>query len=91
MGRGIEGTPRNLYPEAWEEYITFLPPEDREDPNVAYYRLLTSDDFATRLAAAKAWNKWELGISQLVPDENVYDHLEDDTWYDNSTSSVLMM
>ena len=89
FGRGIEGTARNLYPDAWDENITFFPPEDREDPNAAYHRLLTSDDRATRLAAAKAWNKWELSISQLIPDENAFDLLEDETWYGGSLSSLL--
>lgn len=77
--RGFDGAAR-LYPELWDEYIDFLPPEDRADPYPAYHRLLTSDDPATKLAAAKAWNKWELGISKLIPDEADFQQLQDDTW-----------
>ena len=78
--RGFDGTAR-LYPELWDEFINFLPQEDRGNPYPAYHRLLTSDDYATRLAASKMWNKWELGISKLIPDENTFELLEDDTWY----------
>lgn len=70
-----------VYPELWEEYINFLPLEDRKDPYPAYLRLLTSEDYETRLAAARYWNKWELGISKLVPDEGAFDMLSDDRWY----------
>lgn len=77
--RGFDGTAR-LFPELWDEYINFLSPEDRADPYPAYHRLLTSDDHTTRLAAARAWNKWELGISNLVPNETAFDILSDDTW-----------
>jgi proline iminopeptidase len=80
FARGFNGAAR-LYPELWEEYLNFLPEEDRADPYPAYHGLLTSDDLATRLAAAKAWNKWELGISKLVPTESDFEQLEDDTWY----------
>ena len=34
----------------------------------AYYRRLTSDDRATRIASAKAWSTWEGGVITLLPD-----------------------
>ena len=77
--RGFDGAAR-IYPELWDEYINFLPPEDRSNPYPAYHRLLTSDDYTTRVAAAKAWNKWEVGISKLIPDEADFEQLKDDTW-----------
>ena len=77
--RGFDGTAR-LYPELWDEYINFLPEEDRSHPYEAYHRLLTSDDYETRLGAARAWNKWELGISKLIQDESSFEQLKDDTW-----------
>lgn len=76
---GLDGTAR-LYPELFDEYINFLPEKDRADPSTAYHRLLTSDDRATRLAASKAWNKWELGVSRLIPIAADFELLEDDTW-----------
>ena len=77
--RGFDGAAR-IYPELWDEYINFLPSEDRSNPYPAYHRLLTSDDYKTRVAAAKAWNKWEVGISKLIPDEADFEQLKDDTW-----------
>lgn len=69
-----------LYPEAHEEMIGFLPPGERGDVWPAFYKRLTSDDYRTRVEASRAWNKWELSISQLVPDDDVHSILSDDTW-----------
>ena len=60
--------------------INYLPTEDRADPLEGYYKLLISDDYQTRLQASKAWNKWELTISQLLPNPKGYEKLEDDRW-----------
>ena len=46
-----EGASR-LFPDAWEHYITAIPPVERHDLISAFHRRLTSDDKATRLAAA---------------------------------------
>lgn len=69
-----------LYPEAHDELMNFLPAEERANPWEAYHKRLTSDDLDTRVSASRAWNKWELSISQLVPDADVYEALKDDTW-----------
>ena len=82
--RGFNGSAR-LFPELFEEFVNYLPPEDRGDPYPAYHRLLTSEDYETRLGAARVWNKWELGISKLIPDESSFELLSDDTWYDFET------
>ncbi len=37
----------------------------------AYYRRLTSEDAATRLAAATAWSQWEASTSKLIPDRDL--------------------
>lgn len=54
-----------LFPEAWAHYLAPIPPEERGDLIAAYHRRLTSDDPATRLAAARAWSIWEGGTSYL--------------------------
>ena len=77
--RGFDGAAR-LFPELHEEFIHHLPVHERGDPYPAYHRRLTSENYDTRLAAAKAWNKWELGISQLVPTVKTFANLEDDVW-----------
>ena len=55
-----------LFPDAWEEYLTQIPAEERGDLLGAYHRRLTHEDAAVRLAAARAWSMWE-GAHQLPP------------------------
>jgi proline iminopeptidase len=64
-----EGANR-LFPDAWEHYLSAIPPVERHDLISAFHRRLTSDDEATRLAAAKAWSIWEGGTSYLQIDPN---------------------
>jgi len=54
-----------LFPEAWQQYIAAIPPVERHDLISAFHRRLTSDDAATRLAAARAWSVWEGATSFL--------------------------
>ena len=58
-----------LFPDAWEKYLAPIPQVERGDLMSAYYRRLTSDDEATRLAAARAWSVWEASTSFLLQDE----------------------
>src|SRR3546814_6004911 len=59
-----EGVSR-LFPDAWEHYIKAIPQVERHDLISAFHRRLTSDDEATRLAAARAWSVWEGATSSL--------------------------
>ena len=59
-----EGASR-LFPDAWEHYISAIPAAERGDLIAAFHRRLTSDDEATRLAAARAWSVWEGATSFL--------------------------
>src|SRR3546814_8913197 len=59
-----EGASR-LFPDAWEHYIKAIPQVERHDLISAFHRRLTSDDEATRLAAARAWSVWEGATSFL--------------------------
>jgi proline iminopeptidase len=45
-----------IFPDAWEDFLAPIPPEERGDLISAYYRRLTSPDADTRLTAAKAWS-----------------------------------
>jgi len=56
-----------LFPDAWEEYLAPIPPEERGDLLRAYYTRLTGDDTQARLRAAKAWSIWEGRTSFLMP------------------------
>lgn len=67
-----------LYPDAWEPYLAHIPSSERGDMLAAYYRRLTSEDPAVRLAAAKIWSGWEGATSKLLPDAGFSRHYEED-------------
>lgn len=48
-----------IFPDAWEDYIAPIPPEERGDMLHAYHKRLISEDPAVRVEAAKAWSIWE--------------------------------
>lgn len=54
-----------IFPDAWEPYRDFIPPEERGDFVSAYYRRLTGEDENVRLQAAKVWSTWEASTSHL--------------------------
>jgi len=62
-----QGTSR-LFPDAWENYVAGIPAVEHGDLISAYHRRLTSDDAATRLAAARRWSVWEGATSFLRQD-----------------------
>lgn len=56
-----------IFPDAYENFAAQVDPADRHDIVTAYYAKLTHDDPAVRLAAARAWSRWEgttLSISE---------------------------
>ncbi|HEY2417485.1 MAG TPA: prolyl aminopeptidase [Steroidobacteraceae bacterium] len=55
----------SVFPDRWEQFVALIPGPERGDMMQAYYRLLTSDDAATRAAAARAWSTWEGATSFL--------------------------
>ncbi|MGF1570605.1 MAG: prolyl aminopeptidase [Nodosilinea sp.] len=67
-----------LYPDAWEHYLAPIPEPEQDDLVAAYYRRLTSDDWPTRLAAARAWSVWEASTSKLLQDPELIDHFSAD-------------
>lgn len=71
-----QGTSR-LFPDAWEKYLAAIPQVEHHDLISAYHRRLTSDDEATRLAAARAWSVWEGSTSFLQQDAGFIDSHED--------------
>jgi proline iminopeptidase len=56
-----------MFPEKWERFQAPIPPAERHDMIAAYRRRLTSEDFAIRLEAAKAWSVWEGETITLLP------------------------
>jgi proline iminopeptidase len=58
-----------IFPDLFERYISVIPEEERGDVVSAFYRRLTSEDEATRVAAAEAWSTWEGSTLKLIPDD----------------------
>jgi proline iminopeptidase len=71
-----EGASR-LFPDAWEHYVAAIPEAERGDFITAFHKRLTSDDEATRLAAARAWSVWEGATSFLRVDGDFVSGHED--------------
>lgn len=66
-----------LFPDYWEEYLRPIPEDERDDLVGAYYRRLTGEDEIARMAAAKAWSRWEGKTSNLLPRKEVVDHFSE--------------
>ena len=71
-----EGASR-LFPDAWELYLSAIPPVERHDLISAFHRRLTSQDRDVQLDAARAWSVWEGATSFLHVDEDFVSGHED--------------
>ena len=60
-----------LFPDAWEEYLGAIPPEEHGDLMHAYHRRLTHEDPAVQQAAARAWAVWEGRTSCLYENKDL--------------------
>jgi proline iminopeptidase len=69
---------RGVFPEAWERFAGFLPPEERGDLLGAYHRRLVDPDPAVHMPAAKAWSVYEGSCSTLLPSPETVDYFSDD-------------
>jgi proline iminopeptidase len=58
---------RILFPEAWETFAGFIPPEERRDLLAAYNRIFHGSDEARKLDAVRVWAQYESSCSVLVP------------------------
>jgi len=68
-----------IFPDKWEEFLAAIPADEHGDMVAAFHRRLTGDDPAERLAAAKAWSKWEAETVTLLPNPHVIEeHTGDD-------------
>jgi proline iminopeptidase len=57
-----------MFPDKWAGFVAPIPPAERGTMIEAYRRILTGDDEAAKLAAAKAWAVWEGETITLLPD-----------------------
>ncbi len=73
---------RNVFPEAWRDFVAPLPEDERDDLLANFYRRLTSDEPAEYQPAARAWSRYEGACSTLLPSpETVAAFGEDDMAY----------
>ncbi len=63
--------------EQWDAFTGLIPEAERGDLVKAYHARLTSDDEATRLAAAREWSLWEATVATLLPDPDLLDAFAD--------------
>ncbi len=72
-----EGGASSLYPEGWDDFVAPIAEGERDDLVAAYQRVLTGDDEAAKLVAAKAWSKWEAVTVTLLPSAATEEHFTD--------------
>ena len=60
---------RNIYPEAWEQFVSILAPEERTDILTAYSRRIYNVDSSLAIPAARTWSAYEAAIMTLLPAE----------------------
>ena len=58
---------RKVFPEAWERFAGFLPPDERHDLLASYHRRLVDPDPSVHGPAAAAWDAYESDCSTLLP------------------------
>ena len=59
---------RNFFPEAWDRFVGFLPPEERSHLLTNYYRRLTDPARDVHMPAARVWAAYEGACSTLRHD-----------------------
>jgi proline iminopeptidase len=69
-----------IFPDAFEEFLQPIPPEERGDLVTAYHRRLAGDDDAVRAVAARAWSAWEGTTLSLVQDPDRVNRFREDRY-----------
>ncbi|MCB1721687.1 MAG: prolyl aminopeptidase [Rhodospirillales bacterium] len=58
---------RNIFPEAWEQFASFLPEDEQNNLLNGYYKILTGNDENRQLEAAIRWSLYEGACASLFP------------------------
>lgn len=58
-----------LYPDAWEKYLSVIPEAERGELVAAYNRRLFNPDPAVHVPAGVEWTVWENSTVRLIPNE----------------------
>ncbi len=70
---------RNLFPEAWRNFVAIIPEAERGDLLAAYYRRLADRDAAVHMPAARAWATYEGFCSTLLPSPETVSYFANDS------------
>ncbi len=71
-----------LFPDAWEGFLAPIPEDEHHDLVAAYHKRLFGDDEIARLAAARAWSRWEGDTVTIKGPEGRADDFENDRFVD---------
>ncbi|HKI75423.1 MAG TPA: prolyl aminopeptidase [Pseudomonadales bacterium] len=66
-----------FYPDYWEDFKAPIPQADRGNYLEAYAKRMEGSDELARMAAAKAWSRWEADCATLHPNQRLIRHLTD--------------
>lgn len=73
----VQSGANRFFPDAWEDFIQFLPEQERADPVSAYHRRVHGNDRNEQVAAARSWALWAgKVVTWTLP---AYDPGEEDT------------
>lgn len=64
-----DGGASEIYPDEWERYLSGITPVMGEEYSHTYYKVLTGNDEAAKLHAARKWCNWEFSMIKLVTTE----------------------
>lgn len=70
---------RIIFPEAWEIFAHFVPPEERRDLLAAYGRIFEGNDDVRKRDAIRIWAQYESTCSVLVPNAEASQISSDET------------
>ena len=62
---------KNIFPEAWEQFVSIIPEDERDDLLEAYYQRLTDEDEDVHMEAAMSWSLYESACASLIPNYEI--------------------
>jgi proline iminopeptidase len=70
---------RNIFPEAWNDFVAPLSPAERIDILAAYCQRLMNPNPTVHMPAARAWSTYEGSCSTLLPSPETVNYFSGDT------------
>lgn len=70
-----------FYPDVQKAFLEYLPTaEQRAHPERSFHQLVTTGDYAARVAAARVWTTREMSMSTVEPSPEIQAMLANDSW-----------